>query len=160
MCDPQYQDSDADQIIKAHGEGVKVTIIAGSSFGQTARTVTRTPTYYLDVELQPRVVFDQEIPDGWNGYVYVINGSIMINGTNVNRFQAGVLTQNGNLRVESENGAKFVLLAGRPLNEPIVQHGPMVMNTREEIEQAFSDYRNQRNGFEGALTWESKIKNQ
>jgi len=52
----------------------------------------------------------------------------------------------------------FVVIAGKPLREPIVQHGPFVMNTESEIEQAFSDFRNGKNGFENAATWKSSIK--
>jgi quercetin 2,3-dioxygenase len=54
---------------------------------------------------------------------------------------------------------KFILLAGKPLNEPIERYGPFVMNTEEEINEAFNDYKTEKNGFEGARSWQSTIKN-
>jgi quercetin 2,3-dioxygenase len=59
--------------------------------------------------------------------------------------------------VKSENGARFVLIAGEPLGEPVVQHGPFVMNTAEEIQQAMLDYSMNQNGFEGASNFISII---
>eukprot|EP00358_Blepharisma_japonicum_P006744 CAMPEP_0202940966 /NCGR_PEP_ID=MMETSP1395-20130829/1091_1 /ASSEMBLY_ACC=CAM_ASM_000871 /TAXON_ID=5961 /ORGANISM="Blepharisma japonicum, Strain Stock R1072" /LENGTH=284 /DNA_ID=CAMNT_0049635785 /DNA_START=74 /DNA_END=925 /DNA_ORIENTATION=- len=158
MCEPNYQDAGDSEILKAEGDGVRATIIAGTCLGQTARTVTRTPTYYFVIELGRGKTLNQEIPDGWNGYIYVLNGTVSIGNSNLSRFQAGILTQNGELRIESSEGAKFALLAGRPIGEPVVQYGPFVMNTREEIEETFNDFRNYRNGFEAGRGWVSKIR--
>ena len=57
-----------------------------------------------------------------------------------------------------ENNTKFILLAGKPLNEPIANHGPFVLNTQEQLHKAFDDFQTGRNGFEGARQWRSEIK--
>ena len=63
------------------------------------------------------------------------------------------------IKVESlANGTKFLMLAGQPLNEPIAHHGPFVLNEQHELQKAFDDFHNGKNGFEGAPTWNSKIK--
>lgn len=68
-----------------------------------------------------------------------------------------------NKGVESHNftgdKARFILIAGEPIHEPIAKYGPVVMNTHAEIEQAFRDFDQGKNGFEGAHQWSSKIKN-
>jgi redox-sensitive bicupin YhaK (pirin superfamily) len=92
------------------------------------------------------------LPSGYNALVYVFEGSGLIGATGAARplatHAAGVLSTDGN-RIEVSAGAdgtRFLLLAGRPLGEPVVQYGPFVMNTRDEIEQAIKDYQS------GALT--------
>ena len=60
--------------------------------------------------------------------------------------------------IKSKNGAKFMLIAGQPLKEPIASHGPFVMNTQEQIMETFKDYQSGKNGFENAQHWESKIQ--
>ncbi|CAG9332954.1 unnamed protein product [Blepharisma stoltei] len=107
MCEPSYQEADESELLKAEGDGVKVTIIAGTCLGETARTITRTPNYFLIVELGRGKTLNQEIPDGWNAIVYVLNGTVSIGNTKITRFQAGILTQNGELRVESSKRSQI-----------------------------------------------------
>lgn len=61
--------------------------------------------------------------------------------------------------VAHADGTRFILLAGQPMNEPIVQHGPFVLNTQAELEQTMEDYYMEKNGFEGAKKWKSEIRN-
>jgi hypothetical protein len=61
------------------------------------------------------------------------------------------------VKVKAEKASRFIFLSGQPLNEPVVQHGPFVMNTREQIAQAYDDYQMGRNGFEGAPQWKSDL---
>ena len=117
--------------------------------------------YYLDFKLEPKSSFTQPIPSTWNSFVFILDGEGVF-GDEKNEVKGVahhtlILSQGDSLRFANNSNSRlhFVLIAGKPLNEPIVQHGPFVMNTREEIEQAFSDYSHAKNGFENARTWNS-----
>ena len=104
-----------------------------------------TDPLYLDVELPAGAAFAQPVTIGYNAFLYVFEGSAGVGAAAAARVvpahAAGVLGPGDRVEVRAgAGGARFLLLAGRPLNEPVVQHGPFVMNTREEIEQAIRDY--------------------
>jgi len=108
-----------------------------------------TDPLYLDVRLPPESEFNTQVASGHSAFLYAYEGSVRI-GTPatakpLSRGAAGVLSDGDRLRVEAgPEGARLLLLAARPLGEPVVQYGPFVMNTREEIEQALADYREGR----------------
>ena len=82
------------------------------------------------------------LQDGWNVFIYVYEGSIMID-REVSRKSLAVLKSIGDLELSTkDNNAKFILIGGKPLNEPVARGGPFVMNTKQEVVQAFSDYQN------------------
>jgi len=142
---------------------VQVKIIAGESMSIKSPVYTRTPTMYLDFTLKPNSpVFTQPIPDGWNAFVYVLTGQGEFGSKKLisDAHHTLILSSNGHgldFRNPSNNtDCRFVLIAGEPLNEPVVQHGPFVMNTNEEIQQAIEDYQYCKNGFENARQWQSK----
>ena len=124
---------------------------------------TRTPTYYLDFHLEPNSKrFAQEIPEDWTTFAYTLKGKIKFLGEDKDKVIEAhhtVVFEEKNAKLEFQNAgdeeAHFVLIAGKPIKEPIVQHGPFVMNTREEIQQAFMDYQLSKNGFENAKNWAS-----
>jgi len=104
-----------------------------------------TDPLYLDVELPAGAAFTQAVAGGYNAFIYVFEGGVNVvvpaAARALGTHAAGVLTQGDRVEVSAgADGARFLLLAGRPLGEPVVQHGPFVMNTREEIEQAIRDY--------------------
>jgi hypothetical protein len=110
-----------------------------------------TDPLYADVELPPAAACVLPVAAGHNAFIYVFEGDLTVGAANTARalptHSAGVLGAGDLVEVRAgADGARFLLLAGRPLGEPIVQHGPFVMNTREEIEQAIRDYQS------GALT--------
>ncbi|XP_038057408.1 pirin-like [Patiria miniata] len=162
MVEPEYQELKSKNIPEAEKDGVKVRVIAGEALGKKSKVRTRTPTSYLDFTLRKGAVLDQPIPQGWTAFVYVLAGKALF-GTGDQQKQGEphhtlVLSDGDHIHVENKEteACHFVLISGKPIGEPIVQHGPFVMNTQEEIQQAISDYRNGVNGFEKARTWRSK----
>ncbi|MBK7767531.1 MAG: pirin family protein [Sulfuritalea sp.] len=108
-----------------------------------------TEALYIDVRLPAGGQFAQAVPAGHNAFVYAYEGSLAIGPAEDRRAlaaqDAGVLSAGERVEIHAADGpARFLLLAARPLGEPVVQHGPFVMNTREEIDQAMADYRNNR----------------
>jgi len=127
--------------------GVQVKIIAGTLEGVTgAIQGIRTEPVYLDIELAAGCAHDFSIDSSHNAFIYVYHGELMV-GEQAKSVSAGQLAVLSNpslsngVHLGSSHGARLLLIAGQPIGEPIVQWGPFVMNTREEIEQAFADFR-------------------
>lgn len=116
---------------------------------------------YLDFMLKPGAQVHQRIPESWNAFVYIIDGEGVFGNSNaspVTSYHALVLSFGDGLSVwnRSAKPLRFLLFGGQPLNEPVVQHGPFVMNTQDEIEQTIEDYHQCKNGFEKAKHWKSQ----
>jgi redox-sensitive bicupin YhaK (pirin superfamily) len=138
MKPASYRDLAAGEIPEVDLENGKVRVIAGS-FADTRAPVSATATdaTYLDVQLAPGATFTHPVKDGYNAFAYVYEGSL----EGIPEHSAAVFTTEGEVRLTAgAAGARFLLLAGRPIAEPVVQYGPFVMNTREEIDQAIRDY--------------------
>jgi len=147
-----YRDIPAGEIpvVQLPGAG-QVKVIAGT-FRDTAgpinsggATLSTDPTY-LDVHLPRGAEFNTRLPLDYNAFLYPYEGSAVVGPEGRTRplphRAAGVLSDGDEVRViAGAEGVRFLLLAARPLREPVVQYGPFVMNTREEIEQALADYR-------------------
>ncbi|CAI9117424.1 OLC1v1018818C1 [Oldenlandia corymbosa var. corymbosa] len=161
MIEPRYQELlDAD-IPRAKENGVEVKVIAGESMGVHSSVYTRTPTMFLDFKLEPKAQHHQSIPEVWNAFVYVLEGEGVFgipNSAAVSAHHTLLLGPGEGLSVwnNSSKLLRFVLIAGQPLNEPVSQYGPFVMNTQAEIDQTIKDYQYAKNGFEMARTWRSK----
>ncbi len=119
------------------------TWISGNSTAAGPIQGLTTDALYFDVHLPAGAKFSHPLKSGYNAFLYPYEGTLTVGDRRLDSHDAGVLSTEGD--VEATAGyeeARFLLLAGRPLGEPIVQHGPFVMNTREEIEQAIRDYQN------------------
>ncbi|KAG0261887.1 hypothetical protein DFQ27_002715, partial [Actinomortierella ambigua] len=166
MCEPQYQELLDNQIPRAQpSEGVTIKVIAGESQGVSSKIYTRTPTMYLDFKMKKGEKIEQQIPKSYTGFLYVLSGKVYVgdDGFEGEAHHTLTLTEDGAevVRLETKNeDAHFVLIAGEPLGEPIVQHGPFVMNSKEEIYKTFVDYQYGQNGFERAHKWQSSISQQ
>ncbi len=161
MVEPKYQELLAKDIPKRRFNGVVANIIAGSAFGVESPVYTMTPTMYIDFSMEGGSTLKQAIPKGWNGFVYVLEGSATFGGHKGSAHHTLVLSNAGDeegltVTTASDKPCRFALIVGEPLNEPIVQHGPFVMNTREEIMKAMMDFQSGSNGFEGAAEWSSE----
>ena len=152
MCEPYYQDVPAASVPVVSFDGGEVKVIAGSfaqgSFHQDGVVTARsTKPVYFDVKLEPGDDFSHPLAEELNAMLYVYEGALTLYGSgerprDVCPSTAAILDEGDYVSATAgSQGARFLLLAGKPLNEPIVQYGPFVMNTREEIEQALDDYR-------------------
>ncbi len=146
-----YRDIQASEIpVVMLPGGARVRVIAGTLDVNGAITPgpiqgLATDPLYLDVELPAGATLTHPIKPGYNAFVYPFEGSAAVGPANAARtletHHAGVLADGDAVELAGgHDGARLLLLAGRPLLEPIVQYGPFVMNSREEIEQAMSDY--------------------
>ncbi len=145
LCAPWYRDFTATDLPRFRTDGgVDVIVIAGTSHG-VAGAVTRVATapLYLDIHLPQGAQFAQPLPAEHNAFVYVYRGAVDVAGTRVPAQRMAILASNTSadgVLIEAAEDARVLLIAGRPLNEPIAQFGPFVMNTQEEIRQAMADY--------------------
>jgi len=147
MKPASYRDIQAEEIPLVERDGAKVKVIAGI-FEKTSGAVTggSTDPAYWDVALPSDKVFSQEIKDK-TVYIYPFEGSVEIADRVLKAHQGAVLGPGDTVEVTAgANGARFLVLAAKPIGEPVVQYGPFVMNSRAEIEQALRDYQS------GALT--------
>ena len=153
MKPASYQDVQAEEIPLANlPDGGEVKIIAGIAeiAGKTIAGPIQginTEALFLDVRLPAGGNFAHSVVKDHNAFVYSYEGKVVIgpiaNRRTLEAQAAGVLSLGDHIEIQAgEQAAAFLLLAGRPLREPIAQYGPFVMNTREEIEQAMADYRN------------------
>jgi redox-sensitive bicupin YhaK (pirin superfamily) len=149
MSPPWYRDFKAADLPRfVTDTGVAVTVIAGQSHGITG-AVTRKATapVYLDLHLPAGTRFMQVLAAEHNAFLYVYRGELDVGTTKVASQRLAILANNAGcdgVTLEARTEAKALLIAGRPLKEPIEQHGPFVMNTRDEIYQALSDFRDGR----------------
>lgn len=186
MCAPRYRDLRAEEIPRATtADGlVEVKVISGRSLGvESLKDLAYTPVWLLDITVRPGGQIEQELPKNWNAFAYLLDGTATFSdgrGTSepVEAFHNVVFKQHseGNLNEHGSEGhdtdndtvliqvdssssspARIIFIAGIPLDQPVVQHGPFVMTSRDEIMNTMVDYQTGSNGFERAHEWHSEI---
>jgi len=150
MTEPGYQtitDADIPSVDLPDGAGA-VRVIAGEFGGQAGPARTHTPMHVWDVRLNQGGNARMDLADGWNSLLVVLHGTVQVNGTEVARGGQFVLLDRARegVVVEANNDAVVLVLSGQPIDEPIVGHGPFVMNTSDEIRQAIRDFSTGRFG--------------
>ena len=145
LRDPWYRDiQSADVPQFTTSSGARVRVIAGRSHGvEGAVQRATTEPLYVDIELPARADFAQALPPSHNAFVYVYRGDVAIGGTQVPAQRMAILANDAGsdgVVLKAGPASRVLLIAGKPLGEPIAQHGPFVMNTTEEIYQAVRDY--------------------
>jgi redox-sensitive bicupin YhaK (pirin superfamily) len=154
MMTPRYQTLRAADIPQATADNgrVHVRIIAGESLGKSARIDTRVPIQMLHFTIAPGGSLLQSVPAEQQGLVYVFKGAATVGSDlrTVSEGHAALLgsgdSVNLGVATDETKAAEILLLSGKPLHEPVARYGPFVMNTREEIEQAFRDFQSGRFG--------------
>ncbi|MBJ6983606.1 pirin family protein [Luteimonas sp. MC1750] len=156
MSEPRYQEFAPERIPVAHPvDGVEVRVVAGELADRDGRQVhgpidqPATSPLYLDATLDAGVAWEHRLPEGHNAFAYVFEGEAMLGTGDEARAVASqelaILGGGDLLRIEAgAAGARVLLVAGRPLREPVARHGPFVMNTRQELMQAFVDFQEGR----------------
>lgn len=149
MDAPAYQEFGPDDVpLEQRDNGARVRVVAGQTAAGTRGPVVQalTEPLYLDVELPAGVDFSEALPYAHNAFVYVVEGQLSVsdgdgNPVDLSTGQLAVLSHGDEMRAAAgTQGARFLLVAGRPLNEPVARGGPFVMNTRSEVRQAYDDY--------------------
>ena len=158
MMNPRYQEVPAAESPTIEEGGVWARVIAGESMGTTSSIDTVIPISLIHIKMEEEARLVQKFEPHLNGMIYVFSGRITIAnelhmktnpqtlglGTNqqIGDGELALLSEGDEIVIDADAPSEFLILAGPELNEPIARHGPFVMNTREEIRQAFLDYQN------------------
>ncbi|MES9948911.1 MAG: pirin family protein [Candidatus Thiodiazotropha sp.] len=147
MIDPRYQEFDRQAIpLEARSDGVEVRVVAGQTSRQTRGPVRElvTPALFYDISLPSGTRFEEPLPENYNGFVYLIEGTVSIDGIDLEVNSLAVLGQGDSVEITAQEPSRLLLVAGQPLHEPIARRGPFVMNSEAELQQAFNDYQEGR----------------
>ncbi|PGH09608.1 hypothetical protein AJ79_05664 [Helicocarpus griseus UAMH5409] len=183
MCEPRYRDLRATEIPVATVDDGKVTVkvISGQSHGvDSVRDLAYTPVWIFDITIRPGGKIAQTLPQGWNAFAYTLAGTTTFGAASdanttpssrlddsssaktVGAFHNVVFDKAGDFvhasaAADAQEESRFMLVAGQPLDQKVVQYGPFVLSSQEQVYQAMLDYQSNANGFERARGWASEI---
>ena len=147
MQEPSYQEHNAATIAHEKREGASIKVITGTTSQGTVGPVKNIAVdpLYMDISLQAEASFHETIATDHNAFIMVFEGSISVDGQTANAGTINVLSKGESITLNAgSNGARFLLIAGEPIGEPVARGGPFVMNSKSEILQAFQDYQQGR----------------
>ncbi|MGN6480033.1 pirin family protein [Luteibacter sp.] len=144
MTAPRYQDIPPGEIPVVHpAPGVTVKVVAGELAGARGPVSgVATDPVYLDIALDPGAELELALPEGHSAFAYVFDGTAAtVAGQSLARGELAVLSKGDKVTLAATDGARILLVAGRPLAEPVARYGPFVMNSPDQIHQAIADFR-------------------
>ncbi|KAL5621269.1 hypothetical protein BROUX41_006739 [Berkeleyomyces rouxiae] len=168
-CEPRYRDLRGSEIPTGSFDDGKITVkvISGQSNGiDSVKDLAYTPVWILDFTVKPGGKMTQPLPKGWNAFAYVLEGKATFGSGDgqkvVDTYHNVVFEQDGDavdfaVDAAAEKDCRLVIIAGSPLDQPIVQYGPFVVSSEQEVFKALMDYQSFSNGFERARNWQSEI---
>ncbi|KAI9891657.1 MAG: hypothetical protein M1814_002592 [Vezdaea aestivalis] len=169
MTEPRYRDLRAEEVptIDVDDGKVHIKVISGRSHGMdSVKELAYTPVWLLDVTIQPGGKIQQNLPAGWNAFAYTLQGTTSFGAgkdqTSIAQYHNVVFEQAGDVVCaevagDAKEAGRFVLVAGLPLDQKVVQYGPFVMTSQDGVYQAMMDFQTHQNGFERAKGWRSEI---
>ena len=150
MAKPRYQDILSDKVPLRKEEGVTYRVFSGNSGNVVSPTKNYALVTYVEIIIEAGRTASQDLPSDYNGFMYILEGSGVFGTNEVKAEKGDVLlldnvTENidtSEIVIKADEKLRIIFVAGKPLNEPVVARGPFVTNTEEEMNQAYSDYRN------------------
>ncbi|WAH39341.1 pirin family protein [Alicyclobacillus dauci] len=153
MTEPRYQNMRGQDMPLRQEEGVAIRVFSGSSAGVAAPTQNYVPVTMVEINVEPGYSVSQDLPGDYNGFLYVLDGSGTfgsnhVEGTKGTGLWLGSAEEDkpSAITIRAKERLRVLLYAGRPLHQPVVAYGPFVMNTKEQIREAFEDYQAGRFG--------------
>lgn len=148
MTDTRYQDLQSEKMPLRQEEGAQIRVFSGSSGGVSAPTRNHVPVTMVEITLEPGATVTQDLPGSYNGFIYVLEGSGTFGAKQVEGKKTQVLWmsptgegEESEISITAREKLKLVLFAGQPIKENVVAYGPFVMNTEQEIREAYADFR-------------------
>jgi redox-sensitive bicupin YhaK (pirin superfamily) len=140
MIDPKYRGIERKQIPTIQKGGLKIKVIAGKVDGTEGPVRDLSiDIEYFDIELAAGKGFEHATPSNYTVFAYVVDGSIEVHERKILQGQCAVFGDGDSVKIGSANGSRFLFVSGEPLKEPVAWRGPIVMNTQEELDQAFEE---------------------
>ncbi|KAL8007571.1 putative rmlC-like cupin domain superfamily, pirin, rmlC-like jelly roll [Plasmopara halstedii] len=162
MVEPKYQEISREMVPHAFNEdkSIEAIVFAGEAFGQRGPIDTVAPVSYVHFMLQKGATLEYRIPESHHVFVYTVSGTGKCANHSIQPHEAIVLEMKGDgVMLQAEDRLEVIVMTGQPLEEPVVQYGPFVMSSKDEIQQTWEDFQSAKNGFENAHTWASEIGN-
>ncbi|VVT46572.1 uncharacterized protein SAPINGB_P001280 [Magnusiomyces paraingens] len=162
--EPRYRDLRKEEIPTiTPNPKVQIKVISGISHGtESVKDLAYTPVWFFDVTIQPGGRVEQPLPLEFNAFVYILAGEVEVAGKVYPKYTNLFLGSEGDgvvvgVREDAQEAAQVAIIAGQRLEQPIIQHGPFVLSSRDQVIQALRDYDGRKNGFERARGWRSEI---
>lgn len=148
MTEPHYQDLSSSEIPERKEDGAVVRVFSGSSKDVSSKTRNNVPVTFVELTLEAGASITQDLPSSYNGFIYILEGNGYFGSKQTRGEKNQVLwlssnqeTSDSEVAVQADQPLRALIVAGEPIGEPVAAYGPFVMNTDEEIQQAFEDYR-------------------